>query len=100
MSEHLYTILVVDDEVVTRKALAALIKKPNYRVEMAEDGIQGIEMARQFNPDVILLDVMMPNMNGYEVCKRIRSDPQIGEVPIIMITVSYRDHDKCHGALR
>jgi signal transduction histidine kinase len=86
MSEHLYTILVVDDEVVTRKALAALIKKPNYRVEMAEDGIQGIEMARQFNPDVILLDVMMPRMNGYDVCKHIRADPQIGEVPIIMIT--------------
>ena len=86
MNELIYTILVVDDELIARNTLAALIKKPNYHVEMAEDGLQGIEMARQLNPDVILLDVMMPRINGFEVCKRIRSDPQIGEVPIIMIT--------------
>jgi signal transduction histidine kinase len=86
MSEHIYTILVIDDELVTRTTLAALIEKPNYHVVMAEDGIQGIELAKEINPDVILLDVMMPRMNGYDVCKRIRSDPQIGEVPIIMIT--------------
>ena len=86
MSEHIYTILVIDDELITRTTLAALLEKPNYHVEMAEDGIQGIEMAKQLNPDVILLDVMMPRMNGYDVCKRIRSDPQIAEVPIIMVT--------------
>jgi signal transduction histidine kinase len=86
MSEQPYTILIIDDELLVRATLAALLQKPNYHVEMAEDGVQGFEMAKQLNPDVILLDVMMPNMNGYEVCKRIRSDPQIGEVPIIMIT--------------
>jgi signal transduction histidine kinase len=86
MSEHIYTILVIDDELITRTTLGALLEKPSYRVEMAEDGIQGIEMAKQLNPDVILLDVMMPRMNGYDVCKRIRSDPQIAEVPIIMVT--------------
>jgi signal transduction histidine kinase len=86
MSEHIYTILVIDDELITRTTLAALIEKPNYHVVMAEDGIQGIELAKEINPDLILLDVMMPRMSGYEVCKCIRSDPQIGEVPIIMIT--------------
>ncbi len=86
MSEHIYTILIIDDELVTRITLAALLEKTSYRLEMAEDGIQGIEMAKQLNPDVILLDVMMPRMGGYEVCRHIRSDPQIGEVPIIMIT--------------
>ncbi|MCJ7435466.1 MAG: response regulator [Anaerolineales bacterium] len=86
MSDHIYTILVIDDELITRTTLAALLDKPIYHVEMAEDGIQGIEMAKQLNPDVILLDVMMPRMNGYDVCKRIRSDPQIAEVPIILIT--------------
>ena len=86
MNSNNYTILVVDDEKVARYTLAALIKKPNYHVEMADNGIQGIEMAKQLNPDVILLDIMMPGMNGYDVCKRIRSDSQIGEVPIIMIT--------------
>lgn len=87
MSAQPYTILIIDDELLVRVTLAGLLeKKTNYHVEMAEDGVQGLEMAKQLNPDVILLDVMMPNMNGYEVCKRIRSDPQIGEVPIIMIT--------------
>jgi len=86
MSRQPYTVLVIDDEAVTRITLAALLEKSNYRVEMAEDGIQGIEMAQQINPDVILLDIMMPRMNGYDVCKRIRLDPEIGEIPIIMIT--------------
>ncbi len=86
MSEQPYTILIVDDDLIVRSTLAALLEKPNYHVEMAEDGLQGLEMAKQLNPDLILLDVMMPRMNGYEVCKHIRSDPQIGEVPIIMIT--------------
>lgn len=86
MSEQPYTILIIDDELITRKTLSSLLQKPNFNVLLAEDGIQGIEMAQKFTPDVILLDVMMPHMNGYEVCKRIRSDPRIGEVPIIMIT--------------
>ncbi len=86
MSAQPYTILIIDDELLVRATLAALLEKPNYHVEMAQNGLQGFEMAKQINPDVILLDVMMPDMNGYEVCKRIRSDPQIGEVPIIMIT--------------
>jgi signal transduction histidine kinase len=97
MSEHIYTILVIDDDLIIRTTLAALLEKPNYHVEMAEDGIQGIEMAKQLNPDVILLDVMMPRMNGYEVCHRIRSDPQIAEVPIIMITALDDQDAKLNG---
>jgi signal transduction histidine kinase len=97
MSEHIYTILVIDDEEITRITLAALLEKPNYHVEMAEDGLQGIEMAKQINPDVILLDVMMPRMNGYDVCKRIRSDPQIGEVPIILVTALDDQDAKLNG---
>ncbi len=99
MNSNNYTILVVDDEKVARYTLAALIKKPNYHVEMADNGIQGIEMAKQLNPDVILLDIMMPGLNGYEVCKRIRSDSQIGEVPIIMITALDDRDAKLNGLL-
>ena len=97
MSDHIYTILVIDDELITRTTLAAVLEKPNYRVDMAEDGIQGIEMAKRLNPDVILLDVMMPRMNGYDVCKRIRSDPNIGEVPIIMVTALDDQDAKLNG---
>ncbi len=86
MNNNLYTILVIDDEMITRTTLAALLEKPNFQVELAEDGIQGLELARKITPDVILLDVMMPHMDGFETCKHIRADPKIGEVPIIMIT--------------
>jgi len=86
MNEKAYTILIVDDEPIARMSLAALLDRSNYHIEMAEDGVKGLELVKQINPDVILLDVMMPTLNGYEVCKRIRSDPQIAEVPIILIT--------------
>lgn len=92
MSDTPQTILVIEDEEMTRFALTALLKRDKYHVEVAKDGLQGFELARQIKPDVILLDVMMPNMNGYDVCKRIRQDKEIKEVPIIMIT-AFNDHD-------
>lgn len=92
MKKQPYTILVIDDEEIARTTLAALLEKSNFQVEMAEDGIQGLELAKRIHPDVILLDVMMPKMNGYEVCKYIRSDEKIAEVPIIMIT-ALDDHE-------
>lgn len=97
MNEHTYTILVIDDEKTTRMTLAALLDKPNYHVEMAEDGIEGFELAKKIKPDVILLDIMMPRMSGYDVCQRIRSNPEIGEVPIIMITALDDSDAKLHG---
>lgn len=86
MSERPYTILVVDDEEITRATLSALLDKPMYKVIMAADGVEGLELAQKIVPDLILLDVMMPRMSGYDVCKRIRSTPKIAEAPIIMIT--------------
>ncbi len=86
MNANLYTVLVIDDDAITRTTLAALLEKPNLQMETAEDGIQGLELAQKINPDVILLDIMMPRMDGFEVCRRIRADQTIGEIPIIMIT--------------
>ncbi len=79
-------VLIVDDEYAGRETLQSILEGEGYRLEMAENGAQAIEKARQFLPDVILLDVMMPGMTGFEVCQRIRSDPQIAEIPIIMLT--------------
>lgn len=97
MNDQDYTILVIDDEPIVRMTLAALLEKPNYHVEMAEDGIAGLELAKRIKPDVILLDIMMPRLNGYDVCKRIRSDPQIAEVPVIMITALDDNDAKLNG---
>jgi putative two-component system response regulator len=80
------TILIVDDDAAGRQTLEAILDGQGYRLEMAENGVQALEKARQILPDVILLDVMMPGMDGFEVCQRIRNEPLLAEIPIIMLT--------------
>ena len=80
------TILVVDDEESGRQTLESILESEGYHIEMAENGIQALEKAKIFLPDVILLDVMMPGMTGFEVCERVRNDPLLAEIPIIVLT--------------
>ena len=80
------TILIVDDEYSGRETLQSVLEGEGYNLIMAENGPQAIERAKDFLPDVILLDVMMPGMTGFEVCERIRNDPQVAEIPIIILT--------------
>jgi putative two-component system response regulator len=80
------TVLIVDDEYAGRETLQSVLEGEGYRLEMAENGWQAIEKAKALLPDVILLDVMMPGMTGFEVCQRIRNDPQVAEIPIIILT--------------
>ena len=79
-------VLIVDDEYAGRETLQSVLEGEGYELEMAENGLQAIEKAKKLLPDVILLDVMMPGMTGFEVCQRIRNDPQIAEIPIIVLT--------------
>jgi putative two-component system response regulator len=79
-------VLIVDDEYAGRETLQSVLEGEGYQLEMAENGMQAIEKAKNLLPDVILLDVMMPGMTGFEVCQRIRSDPEIAEIPIIVLT--------------
>src|SRR5512133_23803 len=80
------TILIVDDEYSGRETLQSVLEGEGYNLVMAENGPQAIEKAKSILPDVILLDVMMPGMTGFEVCERIRNDPQVAEIPIIILT--------------
>lgn len=80
------TVLIVDDEESGRQTVESVLEGEGYNIAMAENGFQAIEKARSLLPDVILLDVMMPGMTGFEVCQRIRSDPQLAEIPIILLT--------------
>lgn len=79
-------ILIVDDESIARITIEALLANEKYDLHFAQTGAEGIALAAQILPDVILLDVMMPVMNGYEVCKTIRSMPSLAEVPIVLVT--------------
>jgi len=80
------TILAIDDEIVSRHTLEALLEADNHTLIFAENGIQGLEKAEAMRPDVIVLDVMMPGMNGFEVCRRLRAMPALQTLPVIMVT--------------
>jgi putative two-component system response regulator len=92
-------VLIVDDEYIGRETLQSVLEGEGYELEMAENGLQAIEKAKKLLPDVILLDVMMPGMTGFEVCQRIRSDPQIAEIPIIILT-ALDDRESLLNALK
>jgi len=92
-------ILIVDDEYIGRQTLESVLEGEDYELEMAENGPQAIEKAKKLLPDVILLDIMMPGMTGFEVCQRIRSDPQIAEIPIIVLT-ALDDRESLLNALK
>lgn len=80
------TILIVDDEIVSRYTLEALLESDDYTLVFAENGIQGLEKAEVMTPDLIFLDVMMPGMNGFEVCRRLRANPRLAHLPVVMVT--------------
>jgi putative two-component system response regulator len=92
-------VLIVDDEYIGRETLQSVLEGEGYDLEMAENGLQAIEKAKELLPDVILLDVMMPGMTGFEVCRHIRNDPQIAEIPIIILT-ALDDRESLLNALK
>ena len=80
------TVLIVDDDPTARETLVAMLEGEGYDLHLAMDGIQALRMLKRLQPDLILLDVMMPAMDGFEVCRRIRATDQLAEVPIILLT--------------
>jgi chemosensory pili system protein ChpA (sensor histidine kinase/response regulator) len=79
-------VLIVDDSLTVRSATARLLKKHGYRFMMANDGQQALDKLREERPDVVLMDIEMPNMNGYEATQEIRNDGALKDLPVIMIT--------------
>jgi two-component system, sensor histidine kinase and response regulator len=85
------TILIVDDEPSARTTLEAILVGEGYNLEMAETGQDALGKAASLTPDLILLDAMMPGMNGFDVCRKLRSTPGLAEVPIVILT-ALEDH--------
>ncbi len=80
------TLLIVDDNATARETVFSMLEQEHYQIEQAKDGFQALQILQQIRPDLILLDVMMPGMDGFEVCRRIRATPMLAEVPIIILT--------------
>src|SRR5665213_2730947 len=91
------TILVVDDDPVIQKLLEVNFSIEGYDVEVASDGMEAIEKAKAVSPDLIVLDVMMPKMNGLEAAKALKADPATSSIPIIMLSAKAQDVDQDAG---
>ena len=93
----MHRILIVDDEPNIVLALELLMKKEGYEVHTVDDGEKALHAVHDLRPDLVLLDIMMPKMDGYEVCQRIRSDASLKSVRIVMLTARGREVEKEKG---
>jgi two-component system cell cycle response regulator len=92
-------ILVVDDLVANRELLAQDLEEEGYEVATASSGPQALDKAPSFQPDLILLDIQMPGMNGFETCRKIRLDPELAHCSVVFITAHDVDSEKAREAV-
>jgi two-component system sensor histidine kinase/response regulator len=90
-------VLVVDDEPQNVMLLQDLLEARGYRVWTAGDGENGLMLAREHNPDVVLLDVMMPGLNGFDVCRRLKTEPNTAMIPVLLVTALDAREDRLAG---
>lgn len=90
-------ILIVDDESNIVISIEFLVKQAGYELDIARNGEEALEKVASFQPDLILLDVMMPKINGFEVCRRVREKPEWRDLKIVMLTAKGRDVEVAKG---
>lgn len=88
-----HRVLAVDDDPVIQRLLEVNLELEGYDVRLASDGAEAVEAARDFRPDVILLDVMMPIMDGWEACRTIKEDPELAHIPVVFLSARAQDVD-------
>ncbi|MBU4224613.1 MAG: response regulator [Chloroflexi bacterium] len=90
-------ILVVDDENINLRLVSRLLEMEGYEVVSAQSGEAALHLIEQTAPDLALLDVMMPVMDGYELCRRLRQNPVTAQIPIVMLTALVDENDRLKG---
>ena len=91
------TILVVDDSPTEQHVLKSILDKAGFQVETASDGQEGIEQAKRIKPDLILMDVVMPVLNGFQATRKLNDDAETANIPVIMVTTKDQETDKRWG---
>lgn len=90
-------ILIIDDDLDTLQLVGGMLRQHGYQAVAASNGVQGLHKTHEEIPDLIMLDIMMPDMDGYEVARHLREDPQSKEIPILMFTAKTQLDDKIAG---
>jgi DNA-binding response OmpR family regulator len=88
------SILIIEDDPEAAHILELSLKREGYKVSIAMDGMQGLSAIQTRRPDLVLLDLMMPDIDGFEVCRRVRSNPATVNLPIIVVSARTHDADK------
>lgn len=92
-------IVVIDDDDLVALAVQRALKRFGYQVLVANNGRDGIQLARRVNPNLIILDVVMPGLNGYQVCRELRADPLLHNVPVLFLSARGEDDDRIEGLM-
>jgi two-component system alkaline phosphatase synthesis response regulator PhoP/two-component system response regulator VicR len=90
-------ILAVDDQRDIARLVQVLLERAGYEVTLAYDGVEGLAKVRELSPDLVILDVMMPGLTGFEVLRRLKEDPQTEPIPVIMLTARSEADDALEG---
>lgn len=92
-------ILIIEDDPATSRLVDYTLRHEGYQIFTASNGLDGIRQALKEAPDLIILDVMLPGMDGFEICHRLRSEPKTAEMPILMFSAKAQEIDKSTGLL-
>ena len=90
-------VLVVEDSLTQREMISDLLKGSGLTVDIAADGVEALEYINESTPDLVLLDIVMPRMNGYEVCRRLKADPITKNLPVVMCSSKGEEFDRIWG---
>jgi CheY-like chemotaxis protein len=92
-----FRVLLVDDDPVIRRLLEVNFRLEDFHVRTASGGEEALEKAAEERPDVVVLDVMMPGLDGWEVCARLRKDPKTADIPVVFLSARAQDDDRSRG---
>jgi len=90
-------ILVIEDDEIVGRTIERSLRGNEFRVTLANSGVEGLKVARRQPVDLVILDIIMPGMDGYDVCREMRADPLLTNIPILFLTAKAKDEDKIAG---
>ena len=91
------SILVIEDDEIVARTIERCLRSGDFAVRLANSGVEGLKAARRETPNLVILDVIMPGMDGYAVCRELRADPVLNDVPILFLTAKTKDEDRIIG---